>query len=91
MVLKTKPGAAVFLQYMVFGLPYISNRKAIGKLRKDSINGDNRCKNADRVDFDYAIRQKVLLQQEGILCKAQTPFLGLYLITQVHTNSTIRI
>ncbi len=91
MILKTKLGTLVFGQDMMIDLPYITDWKSIGQCRQESVNQDNQCKNAGSVDFNYAIGQKVLLGQEEILCKAQTPYLGPYLIIHVHTDVKIRI
>ena len=44
-----------------------------------------------RIDFDYAVGQKVLLKKDGILREAEDKHSGPYVITQVHTNRTVRI
>ena len=51
----------------------------------------NTHENLCRVDFDYAVGQKVLLKKDGILRKAEDKYVGPYNITQVHTNGTIRV
>ncbi len=49
-------------------------------------------KNSKRVDYDYKVSEKVLLTQEGILRKAESPYSKKpWTITTVHMNGTIRI
>jgi hypothetical protein len=44
------------------------------------------------INYDYQVGQKVLVRNDGILCKAQSRYLREpWLITSVHTNGTIRI
>jgi hypothetical protein len=90
-VLKSSPGAAVFGRDMLFDLPYIADWTAIGQRRQKLVDQSNARENARRIDFDYAVGQKVLLRKDGILRKAEVKYLGPFTITQVHTNGTIRI
>jgi hypothetical protein len=49
-------------------------------------------KNSKQVDYDYKVGKKVLLREEGILCKAVSPYSKKpWTITTIHTNGTIRI
>jgi hypothetical protein len=46
----------------------------------------------DSIDFDYKVCGKVLIRKDGILCKSEShndsdP----WIITEVHTNGTIRV
>ena len=90
-VLQSTPGAAIFGRDMLFDIPYLADWKAIGQRRQELVNRDNAKENARRIDFDYAVGQKVLLRKDGILRKAEDKYLGPYVITQVHTNGTVRI
>jgi hypothetical protein len=48
--------------------------------------------NSKQVDYDYKIDDKVLVTQEGILCKVEYPYSKVpWTIMTVHTNGTIRI
>ncbi len=50
------------------------------------------CKNIKQVDYDYKVGNKVLLTEEGILSKAESPYSKKpWTITTIHTNGTIRI
>ena len=90
-VLRTTPGAAVFGRDMLFDIPYSADWTDIGRRRQELVNQNNDRENKRRIDFDYAVGQKVLLNKDGILRKAQDKNDGPYVITQVHTNGTVRI
>ncbi len=90
-VLKSTPGAAIFGRDMLFDIPYLADWTEIGKRRQLLVNQDCEKKNSRRIDFDYAVGQKVLLKKDGILRKAEDKNDGPYIITQVHTNGTVRI
>ena len=76
---------------MLFDIPYIADWTAIGQRRQLLVDQSNAQENARRIDFDYAVGQKVLLKKDGILRKAEVKYQGPFKITQVHTNGTIRI
>jgi hypothetical protein len=90
-VLRSTPGAAIFGRDMLFDIPYLADWNAIGKRRQDLVDQNNARENARRIDFDYAVGQQVLVRKDGILRKAESRYLGPYVITQVHTNGTVRI
>ena len=90
-VLKSTPGAAVFGRDMLFDIPYIADWAAIGQRRQASVDKYNARENARRIDFDYAVGHKVMIQKDGHIRKAEDKYLGPFTITQVHTNGTIRI
>jgi transposase InsO family protein len=69
-VLKTLPGAAIFGQDMMFDLPFLADWTAIGQQRQLVVDKSNTRKNKHRIDFDYEVGQKVLLEHDsGKLCK----------------------
>jgi len=90
-VLQTTPGAAIFGRDMLFDIPYIADWKAIGTRRQKFVDQNTARENARRIDFDYAVGQKVIVRKDGILRKAESRYLGPYVITSVHTNGTVRI
>ena len=62
------------------------------KLRKqETIDKSNAQENAKRIDHDYQVGNKVLLECPGIICKMPQPRKGLYKIIKVHANGTVRI
>jgi hypothetical protein len=91
-VLKTYPGAAIFEQDMLFDIPFVADWRKIGERRQSLTNRGNQRKNAKRIDYDYKVGDKVLVINEGILCKAESAYgKEPWIITTVHTNGTIRI
>jgi transposase InsO family protein len=90
-VLKSTPGAAIFGRDMLFDIPFLADWTAVGKRRQDLVDQSAAKENAKRVDFDYAVGQKVILRKDGVLRKAEQKYEGPFTITQVHTNGTVRI
>jgi hypothetical protein len=91
-VLKASPGAVVFGQDMLFDIPFIANWKNIGEKRQKLTVLNTARENKGRIDYDYKVGQKILVQNEGILCKAQSIWQkDPWTIRTVHTNGTIRI
>jgi hypothetical protein len=91
-VLKASPGAAIFGQDMIFDILFVADWRKIGERRQSLTNRGNQRKNAKRIDYNYKVSDKVLVINEGILCKAESAFgKEPWTITTVHTNGTIRI
>ena len=55
------------------------------------INANNRKENAKRIEHEYRVGEKVLLEKPGLVSKLSAPRTGPYGITQTYTNSTVRI
>jgi hypothetical protein len=90
-ILKASPGAAIFRRDMLFNILFISDWK-IGEHRQLLTDCNIARKNEGRIDYDYQVGQKVLVRNDGILCKAESRYLREpWLITSVHTNVTIRV
>ena len=90
-VLQTTPGAAVFGRDMLFDLPLLADWTEIGRRRQKLVDRDAERKNKLRIDYDYAVNDKVTLKKDGVLRKAEDKSTGPYVVTQVHTNGTVRI
>jgi hypothetical protein len=91
-VLKDSPGAAIFGQDMLFNILFMADWHNIGEQRQSLIDRGNQRKNAKQIDYDYKVVDKVLVINEGILCKAESSYgKEPWTITTVHTNGTIRI
>jgi hypothetical protein len=91
-VLKASPGVAIFRRDMLFDIPFIANWNKIGDYRQHQTDSNTACKNNKQVDYDYTVGNKVLLTEEGILHKAESPYSKKpWTITTIHTNGTIRI
>ncbi len=91
-VLKASPGAAMFGQDMLFDIPFVADWHKIGERRQSLTDCGNQQENAKQIDYDYKVRDKVLVINEGILRKAESAYgKEPWTITTVHTNGTIRI
>ncbi len=91
-MLKASPGAAIFGRDMLFDIPFIADWQKIGEHRQQLTDLYNTHENEGRIDYDYKVGQKVLVQKEGILRKSESisdrkP----WLITSVHTNGTVTV
>jgi hypothetical protein len=92
-VLKASPGATIFGHDMLFNIPFIANWNKIGGYRQRQTDLNTACINSKQDDYDYKVGNKVLLTQEGILCKAESPYSKkpwTITTTTVYTNGTIR-
>ncbi len=91
-VLKASPGAAIFGRDMLFDIPFIADWQKIGEYRQRLTDLSNARENEGRIDYDYEVGRKVLLQKESILCNAESRWHKKpWLITTVHTNGTITV
>jgi hypothetical protein len=91
-VLKASPGAAIFGQDMLFDILFVADWHKIGEHRQSLTDCSNQHKCNQCIDYDCKVRDKVLVEKEGILCKAESKYgKEPWTITTVHTNGTIRI
>jgi hypothetical protein len=91
-VLKASPGAAIFGLDMLFDIPFMADWRKIEERRQSLTDCGNQRTNAKQIDYDYKVRDKVLVINEGILRKAESAYgKEPWTITTVHTNGTIRI
>jgi hypothetical protein len=91
-VLKASPSATILGRDMLFDIPFIADWNKIGDYRQHQTNLSTAHKNSKQVDYDYKVGDKILLTQEGILRKAESPYSKKpWTITTVHMNGTIRI
>ncbi len=91
-VLEASPGAAIFGWDMLFDILFVADWRKIGERRQSLTNRGNQHKNAKRIDYDYKVRDKVLVIKEGILRNAESAYgKEPWTPTTIHTNGTIRI
>jgi hypothetical protein len=77
---------------MLFNILCVAYWHKIGEQRQSLANRGNQRKNAKCIDYDYKVRDKVLLINEGILRKAKSSYgKEPWTINTVHTNGNIRI
>jgi hypothetical protein len=60
---------------MLFNILFVADWNKIVEQRQSLINHGNQRKNAKHIDYDYKIGDKVLLINEGVLCK-QSPHMA---------------
>jgi hypothetical protein len=91
-VLKASSGAAIFGQDMLFDITFVADWHKIGEHRQSLTDCSNQHENNQCIDYDYKAGDKVLVEKEGILHKAESKYgKEPWTITAVHTNGTIRI
>jgi hypothetical protein len=88
-VLKASPGVAIFGCDMLFNILFIADWKKIGDYRQRQTDLYTAHINSKRVNYDYKVGDKVLVTQESIIRKAETPYSKE--LTTVRMNGTIRI
>jgi hypothetical protein len=77
---------------MLFDITFVADWHKIGEQRQLLTDCDNQQENAKKIDYDYKVRDKILVINEGILRKAESTYSKEpWTITTVHTNGTIRI
>jgi hypothetical protein len=59
---------------MLFDIQFMVDWQKIGEQRQSLTNRGNQRKNAKRIDYDYNVRDKVLVINEGILRKAESAY-----------------
>jgi hypothetical protein len=92
MVLNASPGAAIFGCNMLFDIPFMADWRKFGDQRQSVTDCGNQHENANSIDYNYKVGDKVLVINKGILCKAESAYSKEpWTITTVHTNRTIRI
>ncbi len=77
---------------MLFDIPFIADWRKIGEHKQRLTDLINARENEGRIDYDYQVGQKVLVQKEGILCKSESIWhREPWLIMTVHMNGTITV
>jgi hypothetical protein len=91
-VLKAAPGAAIFRQDMLFDILFMADWRKIGEQRQSLTNRGNQQENAKQIDYNYKVKDKVLVINKGILRNAESAYgKEPWTFTTVHTNGTIMI
>jgi hypothetical protein len=91
-LVKASPGAAIFGRGMLFDILFIADWKKIGEHRQRLTDLNTAHENKGRIDYDYKVGQKILVQNEGILRKVESRWQkDPWIITTVHMNGTITI
>jgi hypothetical protein len=89
--LQATPCQLVFGRDMIHNIDFRENWDQIQKQKQDIIKQSNQKENKSQIPYEYMVGDQVLLQTHGILRKLSTPHTGLYPVTNVYKNGTIRI
>ncbi len=71
-VLKASPGAAIFWWDMLFDILFVADWKQIADYRQHQTDRSNKCENDKCVEYNYKVGDKILIQKDGILPKAES-------------------
>ena len=85
------PAQLVFGRDMLINIKALVNWKELTKRKQKSIDKANLRENHNRVDYDYKINQLVYVVKDGIHRKLDSPKMGPYKVTEVHSNGTVNI
>ena len=88
--LHTTTGQLVFGRDMVLNVTHLANWYDITKRKQEVINQNNKRENSKRIDYDFSVGEKVLIERHGAR-KIERPYDGPYKIVRIHTNGTITI
>ena len=76
---------------MLYPLQHISEWDMIQKRKQSTIDKANSRENSTRLDWDYKIGEKILLFDNSIQRKLDSPTQGPFEITIVHSNGNLTI
>lgn len=76
---------------MILPMKIQADWQRIHERRQAEIIRNNNSENKGRLEHQYQVGEKVLLQKPGILRKLSTPREGPYEIVQVYDNGTVQI
>ena len=76
---------------MIFNLATVIDWRVISARKQTQVDRDNLQGNARRVNYDYAVDDRVFVKNKGVQRKLDPIKQGPYTITEVHTNGTVWI
>ena len=89
--LQATPGSLAFSRDMFLNIPLLANWDAILARREQLVNDALLRANKKRINFDYAVGQKVLKYDKTIMGKLKPKTSGPFEILRVHSNGTVTI
>jgi len=89
--LDATPGQLVFGRDMLLPIQLKTDWARIRQRKQDVINANNKKENAKRIEHEYRVGEKVLLEKPGLISKLSAPRTGPYRITETYANGTVRI
>ena len=85
------PDQAVFVRYMLFNLASVVGWRVVTNAKQRQLDTDNVRENAKRVTHNYAIGDPFYVEMTGIYGKLDYRKHGLYRISEVFTDGTVRV
>jgi hypothetical protein len=77
---------------MLFNVPFLADWNKVGDYRQRQTDRNTARENKTHVEWDYAVGDKALVHNEGILRKSESKYeKEPWTVSQVHTKGTIRI
>ena len=76
---------------MLHDVSHVADWELIRLRKQKIIDNSTARENAKRIHHDYAVGDKVLINEDGIARKLHPPTEGPYTILQVYTNGTVKI
>jgi hypothetical protein len=89
--LQATPGQLVFGRDMILPIQFKANWAQLALRKQAVINKSNAKENKKRLEYEYKIGDKVLLEKGGIQPKMVAPREGPYKVTKVSNNGTVCI
>ena len=89
--LEATPGQLIFGRDMLLPIRIKTDWAMIRQRKQDIIDANNRRENSRRIEHEYRVGEKVLLEKPGLVSKLSAPRTGPYRITDTYTNGTVRI
>ncbi|MGH7974544.1 MAG: RNase H-like domain-containing protein, partial [bacterium] len=87
--LDATPGQLVFGRDMIFNLAHVANWERIRQRKQNLIDRSNTRENAKRIPHNYAIGDKVTIENMQTQRKIACPRQGPYVITRINANGTV--
>ena len=87
--LKASPGQLVFGQDMILPINFKAQWGLIAQRKQNRINESNKKENKKRIQHQYKIGDKVLLEKPGKLAKLAQPRTGPHDVIKVYENGTL--
>ena len=89
--LGATPGQLVYGRDMIYPLKYVAEWDILQKRRINAIDSANQKENKSRVDYDYQIGDKILLDDREIQRKLNCHTKGPFSVEAVHANGNLTI
>eukprot|EP00957_Ditylum_brightwellii_P077433 5883011-Ditylum_brightwellii.AAC.1 len=89
-MLGVTPGQLVYGRDMLHDIRHAADWEFIRLHEQKIIDYSTAKENTEYIYHDFMVRDKVLINKDGIACKLHLPTEGPYTILQVYTNGTVK-